>query len=83
MTTLADWIVAAGFLLVVFGMALRVVIMMRSSDARQASATPLAGSDLLRAYRVAHPGSWLPRVTWASLALGLIFLIAGFLLEMR
>ena len=83
MNTRADWIVVMGFLLAAFGVALRVVIMMRSSDSRPAKATPLAGGDLVRAYRVAHPSSWLPRVMWASLCTGLILLVAGFLLEMR
>jgi len=83
MNTRADWVVVAGFLLAAFGVALRVVIMMRSSDARPAKATPLAGGDLVRAYRVAHPASWLPRVMWASLCTGLVLLVAGFLLELR
>jgi len=38
---------------------------------------------LVRAYRVAHPSSWLPRVMSASLCTGLILLVAGLLLEMR
>jgi len=40
MTSTADWLVVAGFLLCVLGVALRVVIMMRSSDAIPANAAP-------------------------------------------
>ncbi|HZD31391.1 MAG TPA: hypothetical protein VE779_06995 [Candidatus Angelobacter sp.] len=83
MTTSIDWIVVAGFLLAVTGLALRVVIMMRSSDTRAGSKPPLVGGDLVRAYRTANPASWLPRIMWASICVGLILLIAGFLLEFR
>lgn len=83
MSTKADWIVVAGFLLVMTGVGLRVVMMMRSSDARPANVTPLAGGDLVRAYRMANPSSWLPRIMWTSLCAGVVLLIAGFLLEFR
>ena len=83
MTTHADWIVVAGFLLAVLGMALRIVIMMRSAELPASTANALAGRDLLRAYRVSHPQSRLPLLMWASLAVGLVMLIAGFLLEWR
>lgn len=83
MSAKADWIVVAGFLLALCGVALRILIMMRSSDARAANLTPLAGGNLVRAYRAANPGSWLPRIMWASVFTGLVLLVAGFLLEFR
>ena len=83
MNTKADWIVVVGFFLTVSGAVLRTVIMMRSSDARPANATPLVGGDLVRSFRVSKPDSWLPRLMWASLCTGLVLLIVGFLLEFR
>jgi hypothetical protein len=83
MTTSVDWIVTAGFLLAVTGLTLRIVIMMRSSDARPANQTPLVGGNLIRAYRSAHPSSWLPIIMWISVCAGPALLIAGFLLEFR
>ena len=82
MATKADWFVVAGFLTALFGIALRIIIMMRASDARPADATPLAGGALLRDYRTSNPRSKLPILMWASIATGLVMLIAGFLLEM-
>jgi hypothetical protein len=75
--------VVAGFLLCVLGVALRVVIMMRSTDAFPANATPLAGSNLVRAYRISKPTGKLPLAMWVSISAGLILLIAGLLLEFR
>jgi len=83
MNSAADWIVVAGFLLAVTGLALRIVIMMRASDANPATAPPLAGRDLIRADRASRPTSRLPLVMWASIAAGSILLIAGMLLEFR
>jgi len=60
MGTTADWIVVAGFLPAVFGIVLRVVLMMRTTDTYPAQATAAPGRNLLRAYRVAHPASKLP-----------------------
>jgi hypothetical protein len=83
MNSAADWIVVAGFLFAVTGVALRIVIMMRSSDANPVAATPLVGRDLVRSYRVARPASKLPLVMWISIAAGSVLLIAGMLLEFR
>ena len=81
MNSAADWMVVAGFLLAVTGVALRIVIMMRSSDAGPVTATPLVGRNLVRSYRASHPASKLPAVMWISIAIGLVLLIAGMLLE--
>jgi len=83
MNSTADWIVVAGFLMAVLGVALRTLIMMRSSDAHPANAPSLTGGDLVRAYRVTNPRSGLPSMMWASLSAGLVLLIAGLLLEFR
>ena len=72
--------VVAGFLLAAFGVTLRIIMMMRSSDA-PANATPKGGRNLLRSYNSTYPSSRLPITMWLALAGGLILLIAGFLLE--
>ncbi len=83
MNTKADWLVVVGFLLALFGVALRAILMMRASDARPANQVPLSGSALLRNFRTVNPHSKLPLVMWASLSAGLVLLIAGVLLELR
>jgi hypothetical protein len=81
-TTKADWIVVAGFVLAVLGVILRILMMMRASDARGANA-PATGRQLLRSYNAAFPKSRLPLAMWISLSLGLVLLLAGLLLELR
>jgi hypothetical protein len=81
-TTKADWIVVAGFVLAVLGVALRILMMMRASDTRPANATA-TGRQLLHSYGTAFPKSRLPLAMWISLSLGLVLLLAGFLLELR
>jgi uncharacterized membrane protein len=83
MNSTADWIVVAGFLMAITGVALRVVVMMRSSDQHPATASPPAGKNLVRSYRAANPSSKLPLVMWLSVSAGLVLLIAGLLLELR
>lgn len=83
MTSAADWMVVAGFLTAITGVALRIVVMMRSSDQHAASAIPPVGKSLIRTYRDANPSSKLPLVMWLSMSVGLVLLIAGVLLEFR
>jgi len=83
MTSKADWIVVAGFLLATIGVFLRIFIMMRSSDAYPANAAQPGGLNLLRAFSTAFPKSRLPVAMWISLTAGLVLLIAGLLLEFR
>lgn len=83
MTSTADWIVVAGFLLAIVGLALRVVMMMRSSDAHPANVAAKAGHELLRTYGSSYPRSRMPLLMWIALTLGLILLVAGILLEFR
>jgi hypothetical protein len=82
MTTKADWIVVAGFVLAVVGVVLRILMMMRASDTRSANGAA-TGRDLLHSYGAAFPKSRLPLAMWISLSLGLVLLIAGLLLELR
>jgi hypothetical protein len=83
MTSRADWIVVAGFVLAVLGLGLRILMMMRSSDAHPANAGGKPGRDLLRGYSASYPKSRLPMAMWIALTLGLVLLLAGFLLEFR
>jgi hypothetical protein len=83
MSSTADWMVVAGFLLAITGVALRVVVMMRSSDQHPATAIPPVGKALVRSYRANNPSSKLPLVMWFMISAGLILLIAGMLLELR
>ena len=83
MYAVADWMVVVGFVLAGFGVTLRTVILMRSSDALPLSGPPLHGRQLFRAYRTSNPASKLPITMWVSVAAGLVLLIAGLLLEFR
>jgi protein-S-isoprenylcysteine O-methyltransferase Ste14 len=83
MSSKFDWMVVAGFLLAALGLFLRILIMMRSSDAHPANATPKVGRELVRSYGSMHPKSKLPLLMWASISAGFILLIAGFLLAFR
>jgi len=82
MSSKADWMVVGGFLLAAFGVTLRIIMMMRSSDARAAN-VPSTGRDLLRSYGATFPKSRLPTVMWVALSIGLVLLISGFLIEFR
>ena len=66
MTSPADWLVIAGFLLCVLGVALRVVIMMRSCDAIPANAAPWRDGTCC-AYRRFKPKGRLPLAMWVLL----------------
>jgi len=83
MNSTADWMVVAGFLMAITGVALRVVVMMRSSDQHPATAIPPVGKALIRSYRAANPSSRLPLLLRLSVSAGLVLLIAGLLLEFR
>ena len=83
MSAKADWIVVAGFLLVVLGASLRIFIMMRSTDTRPVNALLRDSRTLMRAYNTAFPNSRLPLAMPISLYAGVVPLIAGMLLEFR
>lgn len=83
MNAAADWLVMVGFFLAGLGVTLRIVVMMRSNDAQSTQGPALYGRQLLRVYRENNPKSKLLMGMWSSFALGLVLLIAGFLLEFR
>jgi hypothetical protein len=83
MIAAADWLVVVGFFLAGLGLTLRIIVLMRSNDAQPPDGPALYGRQLLRAYRESNPKSKLLTSMWSSLGLGLILLIAGFLLELR
>lgn len=83
MTSGEDWLVVAGFTLAVSGLAMRIVMKMRSSDAYPANLAARGGRELLRSYRATFPKSRLPIAMWIALSVGLIMLIAGLLLQLR
>ena len=83
MSAKADWIVVAGFLLVVLGASLRIFILMRSTDTRPVNGLPGDSRTLMRVYSTAFPNSRLPLAMRISLYLGLVLLIAGVWLEFR
>jgi uncharacterized membrane protein len=83
MSSAADWMVVAGFLLAALGVSLRIFMMMRSSDAHPLNSVPEGSRNLMRTYSATFPKSRLPLAMSISLTAGLVLLIAGFLLEFR
>jgi hypothetical protein len=83
MSSKADWMVVAGFLLAATGVALRTFMMMRSSDAHPAHVAAKGGRELLRSYSTTFPKSRIPLAMMITLSVGLVLLIAGLLLELR
>jgi hypothetical protein len=67
MNSKADWMVVTGFLLAAFGVTLRIIMMMRSSDAHPASPVPKTGRNLLRSYNSTFSRSRLPMTMWLAL----------------
>ncbi|HEY4899772.1 MAG TPA: hypothetical protein VIH91_03020 [Terriglobales bacterium] len=83
MSSKADWLVVAGFLLAATGVVLRIFMMMRSSDAHPAHVAAKDGRELLRSYGSTFPKSRIPVAMLTTLSMGLVLLIAGLLLELR
>ncbi len=79
MVSAANWFVSAGFCLVLLGIALRIITMMRASDAAHFSATPTVkhGRELISSHKLHFPGSALPVITVVTLAIGGAALVAG------
>lgn len=73
----ATWLIIVGFVLLATGIVLRIILMMRSSDATPREARPLHGDALIRQYRRMFPHSPAPRVTQAVLICGVVLLFAG------
>ena len=83
MSSKEDWMVVVGFLLAGFGLLLRIILMMRASDSQPVNEPVKVGRELLHSYTSKFPKSRLPVLMWTSLSLGLVLLVAGFLLEFR
>ena len=83
MQAVSDWMVVAGFFLILAGVWLRVTLMMRANDAVPADGTPLVAHAAVASFRAANPASKLPLVMWLAIAAGFLLLIAGFLLQLR
>lgn len=81
MATTATWLIVIGFVLLTTGFVLRVVIMMRSSDATAPDHRALHGRELVGQYRRLFPGSPTPLITRALLTSGAVLLIAGLSLQ--
>lgn len=77
MATTATWLIVIGFVLLTTGFVLRIVIMMRSSDATAPDHAALHGRDLVRQYRRLFPGSPTPLITRALFTSGTVLLLAG------
>lgn len=81
MATTATWLIVIGFVLLTTGFLLRIVIMMRSSDATAHYHHALHGRELVGQYRRIFPGSTTPLITRAFLLGGTILLLAGLSLQ--
>jgi hypothetical protein len=77
----ANWLIIAGFVLLIVGSALRVAMMMRSSDATPEGARVLHGRELLRQYRAEFPRSMMPLLTRSTVISGVVLLLAGLAVE--
>ncbi|HKD83283.1 MAG TPA: hypothetical protein VKB58_00955 [Terriglobales bacterium] len=77
MATAATWLIIAGVLLLISGVALRTVLMMRSSDATPSGAPVLHGRELIQQYRQLFPKSRAPGLAIGLVLAGLLSLLIG------
>jgi hypothetical protein len=77
MATTATWLIVIGFVLLTTGFVLRIVLMMRSSDATAPDHPALYGRELVGQYRRVFPGGTTPLITRALLIGGTVLLLAG------
>ena len=77
----ANWLIVAGFVLLVLGFTMRTILMMRSSDAVAPGLRVLHGRELLRHYRRSFPRSATPLLTRSILTGGTVLLLAGLAAE--
>ncbi len=81
MATTATWLIVIGFVLLTTGFVMRIVIMMRSSDATAPDQRALHGRELVGQYRQAFPGSPAPLITRSLLISGTVLLLSGLSLQ--
>ncbi len=79
---IANWLIIAGFVLLVLGLILRTVMMMRASDVAPPKARALHGRELLREYRNTFPHSATPLLTRSILIGGAVIMLAGVAAEL-
>jgi hypothetical protein len=77
MATTATWFIVIGFVLLVAGLVLRIVIMMRASDATASEHQTLHGRELVGQFRRMFPHSPALLITRWLLLAGTILLLAG------
>jgi len=82
MATMATWLIIIGFLSLTTGIVLRIVVMMRSSDATAPDHRGLHGRELVGQYRRIFPGSPTPLVARWLLIGGTVTLLAGLSLQL-
>lgn len=81
METAVTWLIIAGVLLLITGLALRTMLMMRSSDATPSGARVLHGRELMQQYRAMFPRSRAPGLAIGLVLVGLLLLLIGFAAE--
>jgi hypothetical protein len=72
-----DWLITSGFFAVLIAVALRIVVMMRASDAGGAATAAQHGRQLVYSYRKFFPASRIPLVSMLMLLFGGACLVAG------
>lgn len=78
-----DWLISFGIVGLLAAIVLRIIIMMRASDAGASNLATPHGRQLLRDYRSAFPKSLLPALMRGLLALSLLALAIGLTLRLR
>jgi hypothetical protein len=78
-----DWLVTIGIFAILAGVALRIIAMMRASDAGGSAAAALHGQQLVRAHSRTFPQSWLPMLSRLFVLVGLAFVVVGAWIRVR
>ena len=78
-----DWLISLGIVAILTGVAMRVVAMMRASDAGGTTAGSIHGRHLVRAFSLSFPKSWLPMLSKLLTVVGLACLLVGLFMRLR
>ena len=78
-----DWLITVGIFAILVGVALRIIAMMRASDAGGSASTTLHGRELMRAHSISFPRSWLPMLSRLFVLVGLAALLVGVWIRLR
>jgi hypothetical protein len=71
------WLIVSGIVLLIVGLALRTILMMRSSDTTSTEEPMLSGRELLNRYSIAFPKSSMPLIMRSTLVCGALLLLVG------